>query len=50
MPFKLAVMNPVKTLFTEHLSNGLQLAAIAGVAAIIVGGSAFMVVRWVMQA
>jgi hypothetical protein len=47
MPIKLAIINPVKTLFTEHLSNGLQLVAIAGVAAIIVGGSAFMALRWV---
>jgi hypothetical protein len=47
MPIKLPIINPVKTLFTEHLSNGLQLAAIAGVAATIVSGAAFMVVRWV---
>lgn len=48
MPIKLPIANPVKTLFTEHLSNGLQLAAIAGVAAILVGSSGFIVVRWVL--
>lgn len=47
MPIKLAVINPVKILFTEQLSNGLQLAAIAGAAAIIVGSAAFLGMRWV---
>lgn len=45
-PIKMAVLNPVKTLFTEHFSNGVHLVAIMGVAAIIVGGSAFLAVRW----
>jgi len=49
MPIKLAVLNPAKVLFTEHLSNGLQLAAISGTAAIIVGGSAFIALRWIFQ-
>jgi hypothetical protein len=47
IPYKLAVINPVKVLFTEHLSNGLQLGAIAGVAAFMIGGVTFIIAHWV---
>jgi hypothetical protein len=46
-PIKTVVLNPVRTHFTEHFSNAIHLVAIIGVAAIIVGGSAFTVVQGV---
>jgi hypothetical protein len=43
---KVAVLHPVKVLFTEHFSNGGHLIAIVGIAAALVGGTAYLATRW----
>ena len=43
---KVAVLHPVKVLFTEHFSNGGHLIAIVGIAVALVGGTAYLATRW----
>ena len=45
---KVSVLNPVTILFTELFSNGFHLVAVIGIAAALLGGTAFLAARWAL--